>query len=176
MQTTLVGPRVLRPLQYAGTPSERASVQRLFDVSYPPHVNGTPPTSAPAQPEHNILVLSYDSLRADIDWLCSHGTWLYCVLDEGHAIRNPKSRLSQAAKRVTAHHRLILSGTPIQNDVLEMWALFDWLMPGLLGSEREFNAKYGKALQVRGDDHSAAGHAVRVLAMSSSTVHSVCKT
>jgi hypothetical protein len=45
--------------------------------------------------------------------------------------------------------RLILSGTPIQNSVLELWSLFDFLMPGFLGPERDFNAKYGKALQVR---------------------------
>jgi TATA-binding protein-associated factor len=47
------------------------------------------------------------------------------------------------------HHRLILSGTPIQNNVLELWSLFDFLLPGFLGPERDFNARYGKALQVR---------------------------
>ena len=44
--------------------------------------------------------------------------------------------------------RLLLSGTPVQNHVLELWSLFDFLMPGFLGTEREFNAKYGKAVQV----------------------------
>lgn len=44
--------------------------------------------------------------------------------------------------------RLILSGTPIQNNVLELWALFEFLMPSFLGPERDFKARYGKALQV----------------------------
>jgi TATA-binding protein-associated factor len=47
----------------------------------------------------------------------------------------------QAARRIVADHRLLLSGTPIQNGVLELWALFDFLMPGFLGTEREFRAK-----------------------------------
>lgn len=54
--------------------------------------------------------------------------------------------VSQAVKRISAQHRLILSGTPIQNNVLELWALFDFLMPGFLGTHVAFNARYGKAL------------------------------
>jgi len=54
--------------------------------------------------------------------------------------------VSQAVKRISAQHRLILSGTPIQNNVLELWALFDFLMPGFLGTHAAFNARYGKAL------------------------------
>ena len=52
----------------------------------------------------------------------------------------------QAVKRINAQHRLILSGTPIQNNVLELWALFDFLMPGFLGTHAAFSARYGKAL------------------------------
>ena len=51
-----------------------------------------------------------------------------------------------SVKSVKAFHRLILSGTPIQNNVLELWSLFDFLMPGLLGSEREFNETYSKPI------------------------------
>ncbi|EFJ48604.1 hypothetical protein VOLCADRAFT_74566 [Volvox carteri f. nagariensis] len=129
-----IGPAGLRPLQYGGQPGERLATQAQFDNP-----------SSPRLP-YNMLVMSYESLRADIDWVASR-RWLYCVLDEGHAIRNPRSRVTQACKRVVAQHRLLLSGTPIQNDVLEMWSLFDFLMPGFLGQERTFRAKFGKALQ-----------------------------
>jgi len=53
----------------------------------------------------------------------------------------------QAVKRVVAQNRLILSGTPIQNNIQELWALFDFLMPGFLGSQAAFNAQFGKALK-----------------------------
>ena len=52
----------------------------------------------------------------------------------------------QACKALVAHHRLILTGTPIQNNVLELWSLFDFLMPGFLGTQARFAALYGKAL------------------------------
>ena len=52
---------------------------------------------------------------------------------------------TQAVKKVRAEHRLLLSGTPIQNDVVELWSLFDFLMPGFLGTEREFRSAYGIA-------------------------------
>ncbi len=93
-----------------------------------------------------------------MDWVCSQA-WAYCVLDEGHAIRNPASKVSQAAKRagLAAQHRLLLSGTPVQNNVAELWSLFDFLMPGLLGSERQFNAKYRRTLQVGGAFPGDAG-------------------
>ena len=119
---------VLRPLQYHGNPGERAAIRpRIDDGSC------------------DVVIMSYDSLRADQDDLLPNRAWCYCILDEGHAIRNPKSRVTQAVKRVRADHRLLLSGTPIQNDVVELWSLFDFLMPGFLGTEREFRATYGVA-------------------------------
>jgi len=134
--TTLVGhwayeisqyvePDVLKPLEYQGTPGERLALQKLFS-------------------KHDVVIMSYESVRADEDTLGGFD-WCYCVLDEGHAIRNPKSRITQAVKAVRAEHRLLLSGTPIQNDVVELWSLFDFLMPGFLGTEKEFKATYGIA-------------------------------
>ncbi len=57
-------------------------------------------------------------------------------------------QVTLAVKQVPARHRLILSGTPVQNNIQELWSLFDFLMPGFLGTERQFNAVYGKTLQV----------------------------
>ena len=119
---------VLRPLQYQGTPHERAAIRPLI-----------------ASGKYDVVITSYDSLRSDADELLEGKSWCYCILDEGHAIRNPKARITRAVKRVRAEHRLLLSGTPIQNDVVELWSLFDFLMPGFLGTEREFRSTYGIA-------------------------------
>lgn len=73
---------------------------------------------------------------------------------------------AQAVKRVAAQHRLILSGTPIQNDVLELWALFDFLMPGFLGSAGAFRARYGRALkEARGSKAGSAAAQAGLLAL-----------
>lgn len=62
---------------------------------------------------------------------------------------------SKAIKQLTANHRLILSGTPIQNNVLELWSLFDFLMPGFLGTERQFTAKYSRPILASRDPKSS---------------------
>ncbi|KAL0478498.1 BTAF1, partial [Acrasis kona] len=95
----------------------------------------------------DIVVLSYDILRNDAkEILASQPIWNYCVLDEGHIIKNKKTQITKAVKMVRANHRLILSGTPIQNNVIELWSLFDFLMPGFLGTEKEFNHRYSKPI------------------------------
>jgi TATA-binding protein-associated factor len=121
------------------------SVQSVFAFvgqTLPPEYHGNPGERAALQPriaggKHDVVIMSYESLRADAAALAAGGrSWSYLILDEGHAIRNPKARVTVAVKTVRAEHRLLLSGTPIQNDVVELWSLFDFLMPGFLGTER----------------------------------------
>ena len=103
----------------------------------------------------DIIITTFEIARNDID-LLSPIRFNYCILDEGHIIKNPKTKLSKAVKQIQAMHRLILSGTPIQNNVLELWSLFDFLMPGFLGTEREFNDKYGKPILASRDAKSSS--------------------
>lgn len=130
---------VLKPLQYVGSPQDRLQLQAQFD-------------------EHNLVVTSYDVLRKDVEFF---GTivWNFCILDEGHIIKNSKSKVTLAVKQIKAEHRLILSGTPIQNNVLELWSLFDFLMPGFLGSERQFQSAYGKPILAARDAKCSAKEA-----------------
>lgn len=93
----------------------------------------------------DVVITSYDVCRNDIDVL-QPLRWNYCVLDEGHLIKNPKAKTTIAVKRLVSNHRLILSGTPIQNNVLELWSLFDFLMPGFLGTEKVFLDRFAKPI------------------------------
>lgn len=110
---------------------------------------------AAALVSHDVVITSYDIVRNDIDVL-ARVDWHYCILDEGHIIKNGKTKLTQAVKTLRAQHRLILSGTPIQNNVLELWSLFDFLMPGFLGSERAFNDRFGKPIAASRDAKSSS--------------------
>uniref|UniRef100_A0A8C7DKT9 B-TFIID TATA-box binding protein associated factor 1 n=1 Tax=Oncorhynchus kisutch TaxID=8019 RepID=A0A8C7DKT9_ONCKI len=126
----------LNPLHYTGPPTERARLQHQVK-------------------KHNLVVASYDVVRNDIDFF-RNIKFNYCILDEGHVIKNGKTKLSKAIKQLAANFRVILSGTPIQNNVLELWSLFDFLMPGFLGTERQFAARYGKPILASRDAKSSS--------------------
>ncbi len=64
--------------------------------------------------------------------------WNYVVLDEAQKIKNPATHTAKAAKALSARHRLALTGTPIENRLAELWSIFDFLLPGYLGSARSF--------------------------------------
>lgn len=116
----------MKVVVYAGGPSVRSNLRAQI-------------------PSADIVVTSYDVCRNDIEVIAGH-SYNYCVLDEGHIIKNSASKLTKSVKRINAEHRLILSGTPIQNNVLELWSLFDFLMPGFLGVEKVFIEKFAKPI------------------------------
>ncbi|KAJ1618721.1 P-loop containing nucleoside triphosphate hydrolase protein, partial [Pavlovales sp. CCMP2436] len=68
--------------------------------------------------------------------------WLYVILDEGHKIRNPQAEVSLACKTFATGHRLILSGSPIQNNLTELWSLLDFCFPGKLGALPVFTMQF----------------------------------
>lgn len=128
---------VLRPLHYYGFPVGREKLRSQIGTTC------------------NLVVASYDTIRKDIDYF-SGIHFNYCVLDEGHIIKNGKTKSSKAIKQLKANHRLILSGTPIQNNVLELWSLFDFLMPGFLGTEKQFIQRYSRPILASRDAKSSA--------------------
>ncbi|KAJ8109992.1 hypothetical protein OPT61_g7048 [Boeremia exigua] len=78
---------------------------------------------------HKIIVTTYDTFQADSAWFKHSFLWRYVVLDEGHKIKSSVTNIATSLKNISSEHRLILTGTPLQNNLLEMWALLTWLYP-----------------------------------------------
>lgn len=91
--------------------------------------------------EKDLYLTSYGLLREDID-LYQDRKFEVCVIDEAQNIKNPNALLTRAVKKVNASVKFALTGTPIENSLLELWSIFDFLMPGLLGSQMKFMTKY----------------------------------
>ncbi|MEQ1567413.1 MAG: DEAD/DEAH box helicase, partial [Myxococcota bacterium] len=101
-------------------------------------------------PDAHITLTSYALLRMDVERLRAVD-WSYVVLDEAQAIKNPHSLTARSAFLVKARYRLVLTGTPVENRLEELWSLFRYLMPGLLGSEGAFRDRFARPIEV-GDD------------------------
>ncbi|MEI6211196.1 MAG: DEAD/DEAH box helicase, partial [bacterium] len=105
----------------------------------------------------DVHVINYNQLRLAEESVCS-ADWLAVVLDEGQYIKNPSSQVSQIARRMRARHRLVLTGTPIENRLLDLWSLLSFAMPGALGTR----AQFGRTFDAKGDPFSRRRLAARV--------------
>jgi DNA excision repair protein ERCC-6 len=97
----------------------------------------------------HVLITTYAGLRIYRKQLVPV-KWSYSILDEGHKIRNPDSEISLTAKQLLTPHRLILSGTPMQNNLTELWSLFDFVFPGRLGTLPVFQAQFAVPINIGG--------------------------
>jgi DNA excision repair protein ERCC-6-like len=98
-----------------------------------------------------VIIMSHHLLLSMIEEI-SQLSWDCVVLDEGHIIKNTSTKLSKAMHRLQSPFRLLLSGTPIQNDFKELWALLQWAMQGtIVGKESEFRSKYADPI-IKGQD------------------------
>ncbi|KAJ3282812.1 DNA excision repair protein ERCC-6-like [Borealophlyctis nickersoniae] len=96
-----------------------------------------------------VVLTTYDKIRTSQESLTDGGnhTWDYIILDEGHTIKNPTSKKSLALRKVPAKHKLLLSGTPLQNNMGELWALFDYVCNGnLLSTKRNFTINFANPI------------------------------
>jgi SNF2 family DNA or RNA helicase len=94
----------------------------------------------------DLVITSYATLRNDIEAFKDF-VFEYIVLDESQNIKSLTSQVSKAVKVLTAHQRLALSGTPIENTSMELWSLFDFLMPGFLGTQEWFRREWALPIE-----------------------------
>jgi superfamily II DNA or RNA helicase len=99
---------------------------------------------------HDVIITTYPLVARDRDELAEIPLHMV-VLDEAHAIKNIGSQSSEAVRCLTARNRVCLTGTPIENHLGELWALFDFINPGLLGSKEEFTLSFRQPIEERGD-------------------------
>jgi non-specific serine/threonine protein kinase len=91
--------------------------------------------------DFDVVLTSYGVVRNDVEQL-SGFLWQYVILDESQAIKNPDARVTKAVKELRAVNRIILSGTPVQNNTSDLFAQFNFLNPGLLGNREYFNREF----------------------------------
>jgi superfamily II DNA or RNA helicase len=88
--------------------------------------------------EVDLVITSYGSLQR-VPWLADT-SWRLVILDEAQAIKNPTTKQTKAVKRLKAEARVALTGTPIENRLGDLWSIFDFINPGLLGSPQQFSS------------------------------------
>lgn len=102
--------------------------------------------------EYDLIVTSYALLTRDLEQHLKHH-YHSLILDEAQAIKNPRAKSAQAACTIKASHRLCLTGTPLENHLGELWSLFQFLMPGFLGQQKQFNQLFRTPIE-KHRDHS----------------------
>ena len=95
--------------------------------------------------EHDLVLTTYAMLRHDAPQFVERKLdFHYAILDEAQAVKNPDSQSSKAARLLVAQHRLVLTGTPVENHLGDLWSLFEFLNPGMLGRLPAFRGLFGK--------------------------------
>jgi len=100
--------------------------------------------------EHDVVFTTYPLLWRDVDALRAQ-RWHLLILDEAQMVKNAGSRAASALRRLNARHRLCVTGTPLENHLGELWAHFDFLMPGFLGDARSFTRVWRKPIEENGE-------------------------
>jgi superfamily II DNA or RNA helicase len=101
-------------------------------------------------PEHDVCLTTYPLLWRDHEKLAGHDYHLL-ILDEAQTVKNAGSQAARAVRLLRARHRLCLTGTPLENHLGELWAQFDFLLPGFLGESKDFTRTWRTPIEKHGD-------------------------
>jgi non-specific serine/threonine protein kinase len=102
----------------------------------------------------DLVITTYGTMLKDVELLGRY-RFHYVVLDESQAIKNPASQSARAVRLLQSDHRLVMTGTPVENNTIELWSQFAFLNPGLLGSMDYFKEEFANRIEKNGDLESA---------------------
>ncbi|MET9559954.1 SNF2-related protein [Streptomyces tauricus] len=108
-----------------------------------------------------FVLTTYGTMRSTAPLLAQQ-TWGMVVADEAQHVKNPYSATAKALRTISAPARVALSGTPVENNLSELWALLDWTTPGLLGPLKSFRARHARAVE-NGEDEEAVARLARLI-------------
>lgn len=106
-------------------------------------------------PEADLVVTTYPLLARDRESL-ARTRWDLVILDEAQILKNPASQAAKALREIPAAGRLALTGTPMENSLQDLWTLFDWAVPGLLGDRKTFQTVFRTPIEKQGDRSAQA--------------------
>lgn len=101
-----------------------------------------------------VVLTTYETLR-DLEFSLAVQKWSVMVCDEAQKIKNPNAMVTRAAKKQNARLKIACTGTPVENTLADLWCLFDFVQPGLLGSLKDFGGKYRRPIEAETDDEKA---------------------
>ncbi|MFI6012264.1 SNF2-related protein [Streptomyces sp. NPDC051243] len=108
-----------------------------------------------------FVLTTYGTMRSTAPTLAQH-TWGMVVADEAQHVKNPYSATAKALRTIPTPARVALTGTPVENNLSELWALLDWTTPGLLGPLKSFRARHARAVE-NGEDEEAVARLARLV-------------
>jgi superfamily II DNA or RNA helicase len=106
-------------------------------------------------PQHDLIVTNYALLRRDLEALQKF-SFNVVILDEAQFIKNPDAQITQSVKQLRADQHLALTGTPLENRLLDLWSIVDFIQPGYLGNQQKFREKYEPRGENAGDEQRIA--------------------
>ncbi|WP_040259315.1 type I Zorya anti-phage system protein ZorD [Pseudomonas massiliensis] len=109
-----------------------------------------------------IVLTTYETLR-DQEFSLARQQWAIVVCDEAQKIKNPAALITQAAKAIPARFRVACTGTPVENTLIDLWCLFDFIQPGLLGGLNQFGREYQRPIEAAAERDTVALERLRAL-------------
>jgi SNF2 family DNA or RNA helicase len=111
--------------------------------------------------DYDLVLTTYPLLTRDQEVLLQQ-PYYFLILDEAQVIKNPKTHASRLVRQLDARYRLCLTGTPLENHLGELWSLFDFLLPGLLGDAKQFRRVLRNPIEKQGDEEASRRLAQRI--------------